>query len=275
VEDFPAQQFNHVILSVPLVKDTVWLECTDQTLPAGYLSGFTCNRYALMVDEDGGHLVKTPAYNFNDNLQVRKVSATVDESGKLNANIETQYTGMQQDDLFGMINTHSKKEQLEYLKKEIDLPTYDITSFDYKTVRSRVPAIDEKLNVVAENYAQVSGKRLFIQPNLLSKSRLKLIDEERQHDIDLIFEYRDIDTVEIAIPAGFVPEAMPQPVTFTNKFAQYKINYKVDGNKVLLTRLFERKAGRFPKSDYKELVKMYADMYKADRGKIVLIKKES
>lgn len=274
VEDFPAQQFNHVILAVPLQKDTVWLECTDQTLPAGYLSGFTCNRYALMVDEDGGHLVRTPAYNFNDNLQVRKVSATVDENGKLNANIATEYTGMQQDELFSMINSYSKKEQLEYLKKEIDLPTYDITSFDYKTTRSQIPAIDEQLNVVADNYAQVSGKRLFIQPNLLSKTMLKLKDEERQNDIDLIFEYRDVDTVEIIIPAGFVPEAMPSAVAFTNKFGQYKINYKVDGNKVVLTRLFERKSGRFPKTDYKELVKMYGDMYKADRGKIVLVKKE-
>jgi hypothetical protein len=274
VEDFPAQQFNHVILSVPMQKDTVWLECTDQTLPAGYLSGFTSNRYALMVDENGGHLVKTPTYNFNDNLQVRKVSATLDENGKLNADIETQYSGMQQDDLFSMINSYSKKEQLEYLKKEIDLPTYDITSFDYKTIHSQIPAIDEKLNVVAENYAQVSGKRIFIQPNLLSKTTLKLNDAERQNDIDLIYEYRDVDTVEIALPAGFVTEALPQPVAFTNKFGQYKINYKVDGTKVVLTRLFERKAGKFPASDYKELVKMYADMYKADRGKVVVVRKE-
>jgi transglutaminase-like putative cysteine protease len=128
-EDFAASQFNHVILSVPLQKDTVWLECTDQLVPAGYLGGFTCNRFALMVDEDGGHLVRTPVYNFNDNLQLRKVNATVDETGKLQANIETQYTGMEQDELFGFINSHSKKEQLEYLKKEIDLPTYYITYF--------------------------------------------------------------------------------------------------------------------------------------------------
>ncbi len=273
-EDFSAQQFNHVILSVPLVKDTVWLECTSQTLPAGYLSGFTSNRYALMVDEDGGHLVKTPAYHFKDNLQIRKVNATVDENGKLSADITTEYSGMQQDDLFGMINAYSKKEQLEFLKKEIDLPTYDITSFDYKTIRAQIPSIDEKLNLVADNYAQVSGKRLFIQPNLLNKSSVKLNDQERLQDIDLIFEYRDVDTVEITIPAGFVPEAMPQPVAFINKFGQYSITYKADGNKVLLTRFFERKAGRFPASDYKELVKMYGDMYKADRGKIVLIKKD-
>jgi len=273
-EEFSAQQFNHVILSIPIQRDTMWLECTSQTLPAGYLSGFTSNRYALMVTEDGGHLVRTPAYNFNDNLQIRKVTASVDENGKLNANIETQYTGIQQDDLFGVINSRSKKEQLEYLKKEINLPTYDITSFDYKTVRAQIPAVVEKLNVVAESYAQVSGKRLFIEPNLLNKSSLKLKDEERLQDIDLIFEFRDVDTVEIAIPSGFVPEAIPQPVALLNKFGQYKIDYKVDGNKVLLTRMFERKAGKFPATDYKELVKMYGDMYKADRGKVVLVKKE-
>lgn len=273
-EEFSSQQFNHVILSVPLQRDTMWLECTSQTLPAGYLSGFTCNRYALMIAEDGGYLVRTPSYNFQDNRQIRKVNATVDETGKLNANIVTEYTGLQQDNLFEMINGNSKKEQLEYLKKEIDLPSYDITSFDYKTKPSHIPAIAEKINLVAENYAQVSGKRIFIQPNLLSKTGLKLKDEERQHDIDLMFEYRDVDSVEIVIPIGFTPEAMPQQVAFTNKFGQYKITYAVDGAKVLMTRLFERRAGRFPASDYKELVKMYAEMYKADRGKIVLVKKE-
>lgn len=273
-EQFPAQQFNHVILSVPLQKDTIWLECTSQTLPAGYLSGFTCNRYALMVDEDGGHLVRTPCYNYGDNQQVRKIEAVLDESGQLNANVVTEYTGLQQDDLFDMINGKSKKEQLEYLKKNIDLPNYDITSFDYKTRKYDIPEINEKLNVVAQNYAQVSGKRLFILPNLLTKNSLKLKDEERHHEIDLMFEYRDVDTIQIIIPNGFIPEAIPQTVAFINKFGQYKITYKVEDNKILMTRLFERKGGRFPASDYKELVKMYGDMYKADRGKIVLVKKE-
>jgi hypothetical protein len=274
VEDFPAQQFNHVILSIPLAKDTTWLECTSQTLPAGYLSDFTSNRTALMILEDGGHLVQTPVYKVKDNQQIRKIKAVLDESGKLNADINTEYTGWQQDDLFGMINSYSKKEQLEHLKKGINIPTYDITSFDYKKVPTKIPAIGEKLSLVAENYAQISGKRLFIQPNLLNKTQLKLDDKERQHDIDLMFEYVDLDTVEVEIPAGFVSESIPQPTDLNTKFGHYKIAYKVEGNKVLMSRFFERNSGRFPAADYKELVKMYNDMYKADRAKVVLIKKE-
>lgn len=89
-----------------------------------------------------------------------------------------------------------------------------------------------------------------------------------------MFEYCYSDTAEITIPNGFISEAVPSPVSFENSFGKYNITYKVDGNRISMTRQFERKSGHFPASDYKELVKMYNDMYKADRGKIVLIKKE-
>lgn len=274
VEDFPSQQFNHVVLAVPMEKDTMWLECTSQDLAAGYMSNFTSNRQALMIKEDGGYLVHTPAYNLNDNQQNSIIKAQLNEEGQLTAKINTRYSGMQQDDLYEMLHALSKQKQLEQLKKSINLGTFDIKNFSYKQNKASIPSIDEEVDLVVENYAQVSGKRIFITPNIFNRSSTKLKDDERTHDIELMFEYKDEDSVEIQIPKGFAPEAMPQNISLKSKFGTYAANFKLSDGSIVFYRKHERFSGLFPKSDYKELVAFYEAMYKADRSRMVLVKKE-
>jgi hypothetical protein len=263
IPDFPSRQSNHVILTVPLEKDTLWLECTDQYTSAGYMGSFTDDRYALMIKDDGGYLIKTPKYTDNDNLQIRTVNAIVNEKGDLSTDIKTHYTGLEQDKLS------------EKLKTDIDLPTYDIKSFNYTQHRNIIPSIDEQLNIVANNYATVSGKRLFIAPNILSRNEIKLNSTDiRMLDILYDHSFKHIDTVNIQIPSGYTVEAMPKDVIINNKFGSYEIHFKTEEQKISCTRLYKRSEGRFPASDYTELVKFYDDMYKADCSRIVFIKKE-
>ncbi len=275
ISDFPSSQFNHVILSVPLQKDTVWLECTSQTLPPGYLSGFTCDRNVLIIDESGGKLARTPKYNITDNLQVRKITATLNEEGNLAAHVETMYRARQEDDIHSLINNNSKKELLEHLKKDIDLPNYDIVDFNYKEQKTAVPSITENLNINAGNYAQITGRRLFLSPNILSRTNLKLpVDDARRFDIDFHYEYTDIDSVEINIPAGYTPEAIPKDITLETRYGKYSCTVKVINDKIYYCRDMQQFSGRFPAKDYGELVKFYDAIYKADRNKMVLVKKD-
>jgi hypothetical protein len=275
VTDFPSSQFNHATVCVPLAKDTMWLECTSQTVAAGYISDFTGNKHALLIDEKGGHIVTTTKYKAEDNRQIRNISAVVDQAGKLTADVNTRYTCIQQDKYHGMISHLSKDKILEELKKNIDLPDYDVSQFNYNETKSEKPYIDEQLQIVANNYASVSGKRFFVMPNILSKYTTKLsATENRKYPIQFDYPFIDVDTISITLPAGYTIEAMPKDVAINNKFGSYEIHFKVEEQKISCTRLCVRSEGRFPPSDYAELVKFYDDMYKADRSRIVFIKKE-
>jgi len=272
--EFPASQFNHVILcAIPNENDSVWLECTSQTLPAGYLGDFTDDRYALLIGESGGKLVRTPKYGLKENLQQRTIKAKLDAEGLLAADIKTIYSGIQQDNLHMLINNLSKDKVKEYLDEELDFATYTVNNFSYKENKKRIPEIEETLSVSADHYATISGKRLFIEPNIMTKSARRLrSDLERKYDIELDMEYHDSDKIEIEIPSGYKPESMPQDVIVESKFGKYRSAVKVDQNKIIYTRSLQQFSGHFSKTDYAEMVKFYEALYKADRNKLVFIK---
>jgi len=63
-------------------------------------------------------------------------------------------------------------------------------------------------------------------------------------------------------------------VRIESKFGKYYSVSKLSNNKIEYYRIMEQYSGRFPAKDYQELVKFYDDIYKADRNKVVLVKKD-
>jgi hypothetical protein len=273
VTDFPESQFNHVICCVPLKKDTVWLECTSQSLPAGYLSGFTADRWGLLIDESGGKLVRTPKYGYKDNLQMRNTIATIDNDGNLVANVQTRYKGMQQDELEMVINEYSNDQVLEYLKTTIDLPTFEIKNFRFDQQKVDVPYINSSIEMLATNYGQVSGKRLFLNPNIISRSEKKLLaDKTRKNDVEINDEYTKTDTVEITIPPGYKIESGFPGFNIQSKFGKYNATVNLVADKILYIRNEVHYGGGFSASNFTGLAEYYEKIYKADHTKLVLVK---
>lgn len=273
-EDFPSNQFNHAVLCVPLKNDTIWLECTSQIDPAGYMGDFTGNRKALLIDEDGGTLVSTPRYKLNDNRQVRSITGKIDANGNLHSKITTTYVDIQQDYVFKVINSLPKDKIKEKLQKDLDLATYHVKDFTYTENKIEHPEIEELLDIEVNNYATLTGKRLFITPNVLNRSNTKLSTEkERTTAIHIDLEYKDIDSVTLEIPEGYEPESIPQPLALKTKFGAYNSTIKLEKNKLTYIRIREQYSGRFPAKDFEDLAAFYSQIYKADRNRVVLVKK--
>jgi hypothetical protein len=235
---------------------------------------FTGNRKALMITESGGIIVSTPHYGLKDNLLTRTISAKVEIDGTLNMKVRTKYEGTQQDDLSMMVNSLSKDKIEKILQSEFQLSTYNVNDFKYEETKSMNPEINEKLDITVNGYATISGKRLFVVPNILNRANRK-IDVEENRKIDFVFnsEWKDEDNYEIEIPEGYSLEAMPQDVSLKAKFGTYSCTTKLDGNKIIYRRIREQFSGRFPAKDQEELAKFFEDIYKADRARMVLVKK--
>ncbi len=275
IADFSYSQFNHVISCVPLEKDTVWLECTSQTVSPGYMGSFTGDRNALLIDETGGHLVHTPVYKVGDNVKTRIVKAVSDEQGNLSAEIIVTSTGLQQDFSHSLLYNATKEEREKYLNQMFNLPTYKVIKSEYREERGIIPAMSEYMKIELTNFANITGKRLFIAPNIFGGASEKIpADTARQNTFVSNNAYRNIDSVEIAVPAGYQAESVPNDISIETRFGKYVSSVKVFKGKIVYYRMMEKEAGRFPASDFAQIVKFYDQIYKSDRARVVLIKTE-
>lgn len=275
VQEFPSPYFNHAIACVPNGKDTIWLECTSQTVAPGYMGTFTGGRKALLIKEDGGHVVTTPVYQPNDNRQIRKVEASISNEGNLKAVVLTTFTGEQQEFQHSLLHEASEEQRIKYLNTVISLPTYKVIRSDYKEEKFRLPIIKEELEIESTGFTSVSGKRLFVQPNLFNKSLSRLPEiTNRKYPIVLESNYLDIDTIKIAIPNGYIPESIPKPLQLKSKIGEYTISFNVEGNVVEMIRRNLRTKITLPPDAYSETAKYLDSIRKADNARVVFVKKE-
>jgi transglutaminase-like putative cysteine protease len=272
---FPSQQANHVIVAVPNKKDTLWLECTNQTNPFGYLGSFTGDRFGLMITENGGKLVRTISYAAEDNLQIRSANVVVAATGDARANITTSYSGLQYENhgLSFALN-RSYDDQKKWVQENTEISSFDVNSFSMKNRKDKIPSAIVDLDLNLKRLASVSGKRIFLTPNLMNRSTY--IPEKlgtRKTNIVLRTAGIDIDSIHFILPEGMYPELLPEPVTIKSRFGEYKSTYKIDDQGLWYVRRMKMVKGEFPPDSYQELVDFFKGISKADNTKLVLLNK--
>ena len=274
VRDFPSSQFNHVILCVPLAADTIWLECTSQTTPMGYLGSFTGDRLALLVKETGGELIRTPALSQAQNLQQRIATLTIDEQGHAAAQITTTYQGLQYENNSLPRYLHEPAQaQKEWLYEKLDIPSFEIMDFSLSKQATEVPQAKEQLQLHINNYASVSGKRLFFKANILNRWQgIPPSIEARQQDMQRIMAFSDQDSIHINLPAGYHAEYLPEPIEISNEFGQYSASYEPKEGGLIYVRRLQLSRGHYPAEAYERYRKFIKQVVKADKTKVVVLK---
>lgn len=273
--DFPSFQFNHVILCVPDERDTLFLECTSGHDPAGYVSNFTGSRHALLILPSHSRLIKTPVYRPANNRQQRRIVVKLTELGDAMANVQTCYTGLQQDKYVNALHSLSHNELRSWLLKQINIPAFELNTYTHTEQPGLIPAVTETLEIAARRWATTSGTRLFLPLNLMSalppgtplmQPRKAVLELGATHD------FEDSDTITYQLPKKYRPEYQIEPLTIESKFGTYTARLVIEGEQVVYIRTVSMHRGRFPATAYGDWVDFRKKIAKADRAQMVFVK---
>jgi hypothetical protein len=267
-------QFNHIILCVPDKTDTVWLECTSQMIPFGFLGDFTDNRHVLLITPEGGKIVKTPTYGKEHNKQCRKAEITLGVEGNAEGTVNTSFSGLQYDDNVKIIYI-TPQEQKELLYKEIDIPSFTIKDFKLEEKKDIIPWLYEHVNLNISKCATAMGNRLLFPANLMEKTgAISSVMKERKTRLRLRYAYIDKDSIIYHLPKGYNIEFMPPPSEVKSDFGVYSSStfQGSDKKSIVYIRTLSMNSGFFPPEKYKDYIAFRKEISKQDNAKITLIK---
>lgn len=271
--DFPLNNFNHVILYVPLKDDRVWLECTSNSLDCGSLDISTENKNALVIMDDGGMLMATPKSNAHSNIfsVYSKIKLNEDGSGDMES---TFHSAGEYREMIDDILKQKKDEQKESLVLGLSFKQPDEFEFSKKDDDQSSPAL---LKMSIEKVPEfTAGGKLFLPQRLYKIYDRKLPKaENRRLDFYFRFPFETKDTTVYILPTGYKVDALPPAKELKNEFASFmsKSWYDERQNSVYTTVEIILKQHVIPAAKYAEIKKFFDDVL-ANDGQKVVVKKE-
>lgn len=266
-------QANHVILTVPLENDTVWLECTNPHIPFGYVGDGIANRKALLVNDNGGELVDMPRFTPEDNVVAKTAEFVLHSDGNATGVVEYQVEGLMYEGLAGL-KIAPEKDQKDYLLRTFPLNNLQIELFNIATEgEERAATARLEMTFKAGKYGDVSGNRLFVPLNKVDRSGISFKSKkERVFDVRLPSDETRVVNSLFTIPDGYEVDYLPQAETVDSPYGSYSCSCELQDGKIKYTRKLVLKSGTHKKENYPEIYDFFDKVNSLDNSKVVLKK---
>lgn len=284
--------FNHVILAIKLpdeVRDEKYtailnhpklgrlliFDPTDEKTPFGHLRGELQANYGLLVTPDGGDLVPLPQLPTTTNGVLRTGNLTLDAGGTLSGKmVETRIGDFALYERYLQQEVKSSKDQVKRIEQEVShsIGTFQITSAQMLNLDVTNQPFGYNYTFVAPSYGKVTGNLLLVRPRIIGIKTRDILETKEPRRFPVIFEgpEKDIDTFEIALPAGYEVDDLPPAIDAEYEFASYHSKIEAKGNTLHYSRTFEIKELSVPVEKLDELKKFYRMIASDERNTAVL-----
>jgi len=249
-------------------------------MPFEMIDWYEEGSYTLLAGS-GGYSWTRPAINDHKKNSTSRIGKfKLLEDGTLEGSIRVEHNGQQattrRRELFSK-NQNEREESLKNSWKET-ITTAEISALSIENFTDSSKPYTYSFNVRVPNYAQKTGKRLFLQPGFFEYGATPVFSSAtRNYGIYFDFPWAESDTVEIELPKGFnldnadAPGNVADPENIGS--LNIKIQYSKDGNLLKYTRQFHFGGGGniiFPVTAYKPIKSLFDAFHKADSHTVTL-----
>lgn len=272
--DFPNfNQFDHVILLVPFKNDSIWLECTSQKLPFGYIHDKIAGHNSLIITNEGGKMCRLPEYKDDQNYQVSKLDIDISENGMATGKMQfTEHLHLY-DKFFYWMTSKDREKEMNYINTNVNMPKVKISHIEVSEDRSSLPSCTLSANFEAEDFVNKTGTRLFASICPLRKGNYNIFTSStRKQDIVIENGYSDSDSITFNIPETYAIESLPKDISIETPFGKLKTQCKVEDHKITYIQNIDIFTGRYDKSSYNEIKSFFSEINSAIKRKLVLKK---
>lgn len=277
-DDYPgAGVMNHAMLCVPLQSDTVWVECTNPRLPLGYRHYDIAGHQAVLVTPEGGKAVRIPSYD--DSLRVEDCITDVvlrqDGSASVKMNRIFRIGDAEQYMLFRELDA---EDATGILARHLAVPSdnrkvLEVTDNfqEYSGAPGYFPETSICWSFDSGRFANMMADRMLVPVNIY-KGIFESQKATRIHDLVFLTTYTERNITSITIPEGYSVEQFPTVPALHSEFADYVLDFKSEGNRVIVTSVLTVKASKVPASSYDTYRKFVKAFNNAAQTNIILKK---
>lgn len=263
-------QMDHAILCVPLSADTLWLECTNAYLPFGYVHSDIAGHDALLVDDDGGRLVRLPAYPDRCHRQSFHTRMQLDAQGGMKG-VMTQCNSMRYYEQTLSLLSMNEKQRVRALGERLPGNPPHISGLSVTERKDSVPQLTCRFEIEGRG-GTVNGNRIFLTVNPFRRRLSASPAASHAYPLYLTEGSLLTDTIEVQLPAGYVPERIPKPVSLSQPFGTFVSNVTVHDGRLLVCQSMLVRKGTYPRQMHVLWNGFLNQATKADSEMIVLVR---
>jgi len=212
------QQFNHVIVQVPLPDDTLWVECTNPAFPSDYCPADFRGHDVLLITEKGGRLTRIPEATDQEHREIETTDVYIAPDGDAHIKLERLSEGRFFDAYLGL--TEERSEELSKLMvRSLYLPHPTV---EYTGAERHGHSIVLTFSAASRGWARSGGSRLFIP---LTPYTARKPEKTEPHVLDLRDEGGCLEeTIRLHIPENYAIESLPESQVVETEFGSFHIS---------------------------------------------------